>query len=111
MEDNQVEADDAVAAQRGQHSLKVSPVNVVVQLESHDDKVADVIRTKGCKEKKVNPYHLSIQWEGIPLLLQRLKLVLIWMTRGASVITKDEDEEGVERDDPEDVFQKDEGAV
>jgi hypothetical protein len=47
VQDDQAEADDAVAAQGGQHSFEVGPVDVRLQLESHDCEVANVIGTEG----------------------------------------------------------------
>jgi hypothetical protein len=47
VQDDQAEADDAVAAQGGQHSFEVGPVDVRLQLESHDCEVANVIGAEG----------------------------------------------------------------
>ena len=50
--DHEDHGDDAVAAQRRQHPLEVSAVDVVFQIESGDGEMADVIGGKSWKEKK-----------------------------------------------------------
>ena len=53
VQDDQAEADDAVAAEGGEHALEVSPVDVGLQLEAHDREMADVIREEGWNYNKI----------------------------------------------------------
>ena len=43
---------DAVAAERGEHALKVRPGDVRLHLERCHREVTDVVRTESCKFKK-----------------------------------------------------------
>ena len=45
---------DAVAAERGEHALKVRPGDVRLHLERRYREVTDVVRTESCKFKKCN---------------------------------------------------------
>jgi hypothetical protein len=46
VEDDEAEADDAVAAEGGEHAFEVRAVDVRLQPEAHDREVADVVRTE-----------------------------------------------------------------
>ena len=46
VQDDQTETDDAVATKGGQHSFEVGATDVGLQLESHNGKVANVVRTE-----------------------------------------------------------------